>query len=314
MGNPTVNPIFEQFHDGGYLVSQANGFRSTDQGTLTGAVKVYAGTLLGLTTTGTTATSAAGAGNTGNGTMGAVTLITTPAQVGAYALAYTDATHFTVTAPDGASATGTNGVAFSALGIGFTMTAGGTPMVAGDGFTITVTAKTGKPTAASVANGGNVGNSTSSAVTTTGYAPTVGDYKVVLVEPNTNLGTFEVEDPAGKIVGTGVVGTAFSGGGISFTLADGSTDFVSGDFFTISVAASAAGKFKPWDPANVDGSQVVAGILYATKDVTAADKPCAVTRRAVEVNQSELLFPTGANAAVIAAGVAGLASIGIICR
>jgi hypothetical protein len=33
-----------------------------------------------------------------------------------------------------------------------------------------------------------------------------------------------------------------------------------------------------------------------------------------EVNQSELIFPTGANAAVIAAGVAGLKALGILAR
>ncbi len=313
MGNPTYTPLQEVFHDGGFIVSQANGHRSIDQGTLTGAAKVYAGTLLGTVLAGATAASAALGTNTGNGVFGAVTVNTVATQVGVYALLYTDATHFTVTAPDGDTATGVNGTAFSALGIGFTMTTGGTAMVAGDGFTITVTGKVGNPTAASVANGGNTGNSTSSAVTVTGYAPILGAYKVTFIKANTNLGTFAVEDPNGQLMGHGVVATAFTGGGITFTIADGSTDFVEGDQFVVTVV-SGSGKMMAWNPSAVDGTQTVSGILFSTTDATSADKPIAFVARSSEVNQSELVFPTGSNATVIAAGVAGLKIIGIICR
>jgi hypothetical protein len=313
MGNPTVTPLVEALHDGGFIVSLANGHRSFDQITLTGAVKYLAGTVLGIILAGTSATSAALGTNTGNGVFGAVTLNTVATQVGVYSLVYTSATAFTVTAPDGDTATGTNGVAFNALGIGFTMTTGGTPMVAGDGFTITVTGKVGNPTAASVANGGNTGNSTSSAVTCTGYAPILGNYKVTFIEPTTNLGTFSVEDPNGLEIGHGVVGTAFTGGGISFTIADGATDFVSGDQFVVTVAAG-SGKWTAWNPSAVDGSQTVAGILYAAKDTTSADKAAVAVARAAEVNASELIWPTGANAATIAAGIAGLKAVGILAR
>src|SRR6185312_16542164 len=178
MGNPTVTPLQETFHDGGFIVSMANGHRSVDQITLaSGSGKVVGGTVLGQATTGLTASSAALGTNTGNGVMGAITLVSTPTQIGAYGLVYTDARHFTVTAPDGATATGVNGTPFSALGIGFTMTTGGTPMVAGDGFTITATQKVGNPGITSAANGGNTGNSTLGSLTANGYAPTLGDYK-----------------------------------------------------------------------------------------------------------------------------------------
>lgn len=62
----------------------------------------------------------------------------------------------------------------------------------------------------------------------------VGTYKVVMIEPTTNLGTFTVEDPLGVVIGEGVVGTAFSNQ-IAFTIADGSTDFAAGDSFTVVV-------------------------------------------------------------------------------
>lgn len=314
MGNPTVTPLVEAFHDGGFLVSVANGHRSFDQITLlSGAGKVLPGTVLGQVSTGTSATSAALGTNTGNGVFGAVSLTTVATQIGAYSLVYTDATHFTVTAPDGDSSTGVNGTPFSALGIGFTMTTGATPMVAGDGFTITVSLKVGAPTAASAANAGNTGNSTSSAVTVTGYAPILGNYKITFIKANTNLGTFQVEDPTGQVIGHGVVGTAFSGGGISFTIADGSTDFLEGDQFVVTVAAG-SGKYVQWNPSAIDGSQTVAGILYGYKDATSSDKAATAVVRSAEVNLSELIWPTGANAATITAGVAGLKAIGVLAR
>ncbi|MGF6792766.1 head decoration protein [Paraburkholderia sp. 35.1] len=45
MSTPTV--LSEQWHDGGFVVSEANGHRSRDQVTLSGGTKVYAGTVLG---------------------------------------------------------------------------------------------------------------------------------------------------------------------------------------------------------------------------------------------------------------------------
>jgi hypothetical protein len=314
MGNPTVTPLQEIFHPGGFIVSLANGHRSFDQGTiLSGSGKVLPGTVLGKVTTGASATSAALGTNTGNGVFGAVTLTTVPTQPGSYDVAFSDATHFTVTAPDGSTSTGTTGVAFSALGIGFTITAGATPMVAGDGFTIAITQAVGSPTAAASAKAGNTGNATSSAVTTTGYAPILGNYRVTMIKANTNLGTFEVEDPTGQLIGHGVVATAFSGGGISFTIADGATDFVEGDSFVVTVAAG-SGKWRPWDPSHVDGSQNVAGIMFGYKDATSADKSAAIVVRSCEVNASELVWPTGMNAATITLGQAGLAALGIIAR
>lgn len=309
MGQPTVTPLVEAFHDGGFIVSVANGHQSFSQKTLTG-VKGLAGMVAGLVLSGLTASSVAAAGNTGNGAMGAITVNTVATQVGVYQLVYTAATAFTVTAPDGDTATGTNGVAFSALGIGFTMTTGGTPMVAGDGFAITVLGATGKPTATSAANGGNTGNSTMGSVTTTGYAPKVGRYVLTVIEPGANVGTFQLEDPLGKVVGTGVVAAAASIDGLSFTLADGATDFVSGDRFDIIVTAG-SGKAVQWNPSAVDGSGTVAGILVYATDASSVDKLCTLLDAHAEVNASEIVWPTGANAATIAAGIAQLRTLGI---
>lgn len=310
MGNPTVTPLVESRHDGGFLVSVANGHRYIDQATLLAGQKYYAGMLLGLVTAALTATAAALGTNTGNGTFGTITPQAAPATlVGIYGLAMTDATHFTVTAPDGATSTGTTGVAFSALGIGFTLTAGGTAFVAGDGFAFTTVGTVGVPTLTSAANAGNTGNGTVGSTSVAGYAAQPGAYTVEFDDAT----HYVVTAPNGQQVGHGVTGTAFKSGGLGFTITAGGTAFVPGDSFAVTVGAG-SGLLRQWDPANVDGSETVAGILYATKDATNANKPCAVVNGACEVNQSELLFPTGASAAVIAAGATQLRALGIRCR
>jgi hypothetical protein len=306
MGNPTYTPFLETWHNGGFIVSLANGHQSIDQGTLTGGTKVLAGTVLGTVTSAVTASAAALGANTGNGTFGAITAQASPAtMVGVYSILFTAATAFTVTAPDGTTATGTTGVAFSALGVGFTITAGGTAFVAGDTFTVTAAATPGNPSVTSAA-GTNTGNGTLGSLTAAGYAAKVGVYAVEFDDAT----HFIVSDPTGAEVGHGTTGVAFKAGGLGFTITAGGTAFVPGDSFAVTVAAG-SGKYKPFDPANVDGSQIPSGILYATKDVTSADKPCAVVVRQCEVNASELVWPTGMSAASISAALAQLKSIGI---
>ena len=80
----------------------------------------------------------------------------------------------------------------------------------------------------------NVGNGTIGAVTATSAAKK-GEYRLVVIQAATNAGAFLVTDPDGLPIGAGTVGTAFSRGGLSFTLADGSTDFAVGDEFAITV-------------------------------------------------------------------------------
>jgi hypothetical protein len=85
------------------------------------------------------AVKASGA-NTGNGTMSAVTT-TAPVKSGIYRLRMTAALIFDITDPDGFQlGAGGTGVAY-ADDIGFTLTVGATPFIAGDGFDITVTTR-----------------------------------------------------------------------------------------------------------------------------------------------------------------------------
>jgi hypothetical protein len=308
MGNPTVTPLVENYHDGGFMVSEANGHISRDSIVLTGGANVLPGTVLGQVTTGASAAAAALGTNTGNGTFGAITPVAQPTMIGVYSIAFTGATTFVVTAPDGATSPGTTGVAFSALGIVFTITAGGTAFVAGDSFTVTATQTIGNPTVVSAA-GANTGNGTLGTLTAKGYAPSLGAYGVEFDDAT----HFVVMDPLGAEVGHGTTGVAFVAGGLGFTITAGGTAFVPGDSFVITVSAG-SGKWKPWDPANADGSQAVAGILFNGKNVTSADKSAVAITRQAEVNASELIYPAGMNAAQIASAAAQLKSLGILAR
>lgn len=105
---------------------------------------VQSGTLLTQIGDAGAAAAVAAAGNTGNPTFGAIT-VGAAAIPGAYDVTFTAATKFDVEDPLGVKiGSGTTGVAFSKAGMGFTLTAGGTPAIAGDGFAINVAAGNGK--------------------------------------------------------------------------------------------------------------------------------------------------------------------------
>ncbi|HLN23892.1 MAG TPA: head decoration protein [Patescibacteria group bacterium] len=137
-------PLYEQWHDGGFIVSEANGHRSRDKATITGSAKLLAGAVLGKQTTGATAAAVALGTNAGNGTFGTIT-VGAGALPGVYDVEFDSATNFIVSAPNGLEiGHGTTGAVFGAGGVGFTITAGGTAFAAADSFTVTVAEGSGK--------------------------------------------------------------------------------------------------------------------------------------------------------------------------
>jgi hypothetical protein len=88
----------------------------------------------------TVASAVKAGGNTGTGTVSAGPTVTPASAInGVYTITFTGATTFSVFDPNGRELLGgQTGVAYSDAGIGFTITAGGTAFVAGDGFTVTV--------------------------------------------------------------------------------------------------------------------------------------------------------------------------------
>ena len=170
-----------------------------------------------------------------------------------------------------------------------------------------------KGAATSAAVAGNTGNGTITANPTVGQAAKPGVYQLVCIEPAANAGKFTVEDPDGILLGIATVGVAFTTH-LTFTIADGSTDFASGDAFTITVAAG-SGKVKQIDFAATDGGDIASGILLL--DTTAPDgtdrSGVAIVRNAI-VSDNGIAWPAGATENQKNAAVAQLKSAGILVR
>lgn len=94
-----------------------------------------------------------------------------------------------------------------------------------------------------------IGRAVGSAVTGTGNGTLgsifagpeiqVGTYTLTCTAAATNAGTFSVTCPDGKALPGATVGSAYVSRHVNFTIADGSTDFVVGDAFTITVSTTA---------------------------------------------------------------------------
>ncbi len=157
---------------------------------------------------------------------------------------------------------------------------------------------------------GNTGNGTIGSVDA-GTSAKKGVYTLTCIEPAANGGKFSVEDPDGVTIGSASVGAPFAGA-VEFTIADGATDFASGDGFTITVTG--VEKFKEYNPASTDGSQIAVALLLDYADATAGDVPGVGIVRQAEVNAGELVWFTGAIDNQKAAGLESLQAVGIIAR
>ena len=153
-------------------------------------------------------------------------------------------------------------------------------------------------TPSAVSGTGN-GTCTAASVVTGEYIPKAGNYKLVCVTALANGGTFRLEDPDGQVVagsltltvGAGAA-TVFKAGGLQFTITDGGTDFVVGDFFTLPVTAG--GKLVVYDPAaGAGGAQIPVAVMVAELVTAGAgDNPIRALVRGL-VNQSRLVIDAG---------------------
>lgn len=156
------------------------------------------------------------------------------------------------------------------------------------------------------AAGGNTGNGTLGAVTVGNDAIT-GTYVLTVTAAAANAGDFRVVDPFGEVIGTGSVGVEFGAGGLTFTLSDGSTDFIVGDAFNIAVNAG-LGEWVAYDDDGAnDGRRAATGILYAAVDATESDAKAVAIVRDAEVVGTKLI-------GLDANGQADLLALGIVVR
>ena len=77
---------------------------------------------------------------------------------------------------------------------------------------------------------------------------------------------------------------------------------------------TASGKYKALDPAETDGSEAAAGILYGGVDAAAADAEGVAIVRLAEVNAAELVWPDGITAGEKTTALGELAALDIIAR
>lgn len=129
---------------------------------------------------------------------------------------------------------------------------------------------------ATIASGTNTGGGTCTGTVTLGSYAKTGIYKLKCVFTASNSGTFIVTTPTGERLPDAVVATAYVSDHISgFTINDVGTDFAVGDTFTVTVAVGSA-KWKAFNAANTDGSEVPRGILADATDASDADELTSV--------------------------------------
>ena len=101
-----------------------------------------------------------------------------------------------------------------------------------------------------------------------GATAKVGVYTLEITKVVGNGGAFLVRYPDGSYCGEGAVGTEFVGGGLTFTLADGTEDFIVGDGFRITVAAATSGAGALWNVTTPSGKnlseQALTGTAYTS--------------------------------------------------
>jgi hypothetical protein len=158
----------------------------------------------------------------------------------------------------------------------------------------------------------NTGNGVMGAMTV-GDGAIAGVYTLKITKAAANAGDFEVIDPQGDVAGLGTVGAAYNAGGLSFTLADGATDFVVGDTFKITVTLGST-KYTQLNLAGTDGTEQAAAILWDYCDASAADTAAAAITRNAEVKGVALTWPGGITAAQKAGAITQLAALGIVVR
>lgn len=142
-----------------------------------------------------------------------------------------------------------------------------------------------------------------------------GNYRAELILAAANGGTFRVTDPDGISLGDVAVGVAWTKG-VKFTIADGGTDFVLGDAFTITAAANAEDfEHGAYDPTATNGLQTpVAYAIYpATTGAGASARIAGIVRHA-ELNGNMIAWPAGITAAQKADALQALERRTIIVR
>jgi hypothetical protein len=143
-------------------------------------------------------------------------------------------------------------------------------------------------TAVGSANPGAVGTPVLGAISTAAAAIALRAYSVEWLSAT----EYEVTDPLGNKA-NGAIGAAFAELGLAFEFTAGGVAPAVGDAWSI-IVSPGADKFKEYNPANTDGSEIPAAILWDFCNATAGDTQAAAVVRAAVVNEARLTFFAGA--------------------
>lgn len=139
----------------------------------------------------------------------------------------------------------------------------------------------------------------------------LGTYLLTCTAEASNAGTFSVRTPSGLFLPALTVAVPYTSTHINLTVADGAEDWNTGN--TIEVVVT-AGDYEALDPAEDDGAQIAAGVLYARTDASTADTACVVMKRNAELKADGLVWPEGISDANQARAIAQLEARGIFLR
>jgi hypothetical protein len=287
-----------------FLLNEADGHLSREQGVLLSGQNLIAGAVLGQINKAQAAAPIPAIVGTGTGAMSALSF-GPDVQTGSYVITLTATSStaaFSVVAPDGTILpNGAVGTAYVSRHLSFLISNGGT-MTTGDAYTVVVTAS-GTPVLVGTGTGVVSGVSL-------GYLAQNGTYRVQLLATSATA-EFEVIAPDGEKLKRGQVATAYTSDHVNFTLSNAGT-MTTGDYFNIIVTAG-SGKYVAVTPGTYDGRHIAAGVLAYSTDASAADANCLVIARHAEVSSAKLGWGT-LTTAQQASATTQLASRFIIAR
>lgn len=134
--------------------------------------------------------------------------------------------------------------------------------------------------------GTNTGNGVMGAITL-GTQAKAGTYTLKCTAAAGNAGTFQVLDPSGVALPNLTVAVAYTGGHLNMTLADGATDFIVGDTFSIAVTGD--NKYYPSVAGAVDGTNDPKAILLEDLAISTGVTATALVRSAI-IEPSKLVW------------------------
>lgn len=164
--------------------------------------------------------------------------------------------------------------------------------------TIMARRKVATAVVASAVSGGGNGTVTSATVVEGPIVPLAGVYTLRCITAVTHGGVWQLEDPNGAIVATGLAMTATTGAatvfevaGLRFTITDGGTDFSAGATATLTVAAD--GKLVPFSTTGAGGAQIPCAVLtYELYKASSGDLSARLLVSG-EVNATRLVIDGG---------------------